>query len=69
MSAASPRAVSGGRELARGAVGRFWTLGGERLTLDADGFRSFDRPGYAKVVLAAGGGSGGYSMSGTLALA
>jgi hypothetical protein len=39
-----------GRELALGAVGRFWTPGGERVTLDADGFRAFDRPGYAKVV-------------------
>jgi hypothetical protein len=37
-------------ELALGAVGRFWTLGGDRLTLDADGFAAFDRPGYAKVV-------------------
>ena len=39
-----------GRELALGVVGRFWTLGGERVTLDADGFAAFDRPGYAKVV-------------------
>jgi hypothetical protein len=38
------------RELALGVVGRFWTLGGERVTLDADGFAAFDRPGYAKVV-------------------
>jgi hypothetical protein len=38
------------RELALGVVGRFWTLEGERLTLDADGFAAFDRPGYAKVV-------------------
>jgi len=33
------------RELALGVVGRFWTPGGERVTLDADGFRAFDRPG------------------------
>jgi hypothetical protein len=32
------------RELALGVVGRFWTLEGERLTLDADGFAAFDRP-------------------------
>jgi len=38
------------RELALGVVGRFWTPGGERVTLDADGFRAFDRPGYAKAV-------------------
>ena len=49
-----------GRERALGVVGRFWTLGGERVTLDADGFAAFDRPGYAKVVwdfrLTSGGG-------------
>jgi hypothetical protein len=37
-------------ELAIGAVGRFWTPTGGLVPLDADGFRSFDRPGYAKVV-------------------
>jgi hypothetical protein len=38
------------RELVLGVVGRFWTLAGERLPLDAAGFAAFDRPGYAKVV-------------------
>ena len=38
------------RELALGVVGRFWTLAGERLSLDAASFRTFDRAGYAKVV-------------------
>src|SRR5262245_16698801 len=39
-----------GREVALGLVGRFWTLTGERLPLDAPGFVAFDRPGYAKAV-------------------
>jgi hypothetical protein len=39
-----------GRELALGVVGRFWTAAGTRVTLDADGFRAFDTPGYARVV-------------------
>jgi hypothetical protein len=39
-----------GRELALGLVGRFWTPSGGRLSLDAAGFRAFDRPGYAKAV-------------------
>jgi hypothetical protein len=39
-----------GRELALGVVGRFWTPGGERVPVDAEGFRAFDRAGYAKVV-------------------
>src|SRR5262245_22217531 len=38
------------REVALGLVGRFWTLRGERLTVDAPGFVAFDRPGYAKAV-------------------
>jgi len=38
------------RELALGAVGRFWTPAGARLTLDAAGFRAFVAPGYAKAV-------------------
>jgi hypothetical protein len=38
------------RELLLGLVGRPWTpLGGIVRHLDADGFRAFDRPGYAKV--------------------
>ncbi|HJV03699.1 MAG TPA: hypothetical protein VJ868_00405 [Actinomycetota bacterium] len=38
------------RELVLGLVGRPWTpLGGIVRHLDADGFRAFDRPGYAKV--------------------
>ncbi|MBI4635527.1 MAG: hypothetical protein HY727_04170 [Candidatus Rokubacteria bacterium] len=39
-----------GRELALGIAGRFWRPAGERLALDADGFRAFDRPGHAKAV-------------------
>ena len=52
-------------------VGRFWTLAGDRLTLDPDGFAAFDRPGYAKVVWDSQltPQADGYSMSGTLALA
>jgi hypothetical protein len=38
------------RELALGVVGRFWTAAGTRVTLDAEGFRAFDAPGYAKAV-------------------
>jgi hypothetical protein len=38
------------RELALGAVGRFWTPSGSRVTLDAAGFRAFGEPGYAKAV-------------------
>ena len=37
-------------EVAIGVVGRFWTPTGGVVPLDADGFRRFDRPGYAKVV-------------------
>jgi hypothetical protein len=36
------------REVLLGTVGRFWSPGGERLTLDAESFRAFDRPGWAK---------------------
>jgi hypothetical protein len=32
------------RELVLGVVGRFWRLASEPLTLDAAGFRAFDRP-------------------------
>jgi hypothetical protein len=35
-------------ELLLGLVGRFWTPSGELLRLDAEGFRVFDEPGYAK---------------------
>jgi len=54
-----------------GVVGRFWTLAGNRLTLDLGGFAAVDRPGYAKVVWDSQvtPQADGYSMSGTLALA
>jgi hypothetical protein len=35
-------------ELLLGLVGRFWTLSGELRRLDAEGFRDFNEPGYAK---------------------
>jgi hypothetical protein len=35
-------------ELLLGLVGRFWTLSGGVRRLDAEGFRSFDEPGYAR---------------------
>jgi hypothetical protein len=38
------------QELVLGLVGRFWTAHGDIQQLDAAGFRSFDRPGYAKAV-------------------
>src|SRR5215212_6008203 len=34
--------------LVLGIVGRFWTAGGCLQSVDADGFRAFDRPGFAK---------------------
>ena len=37
-------------ELLLGLAGRFWTPSGGRQHLDAPGFRSFERPGYAKSV-------------------
>lgn len=37
-------------EIALGLAGRFWTISGDRCRLDADEFRAFDRPGYAKAV-------------------
>ena len=37
------------QELLLGAVGRFWTPSGDPQRLDIEGFRSFERPGYAKV--------------------
>jgi hypothetical protein len=50
------------RELALGVVGRFWTAAGTRVPVDADGFRAFGAPGYARVVwdfrlVAAAGGT------------
>jgi hypothetical protein len=36
------------QELLLGLVGRFWTPKGELLRLDAEGFKSFERRGYAK---------------------
>ena len=35
-------------ELLLGLVGRFWTLSGEIMRLDAETFRTFDREGFAK---------------------
>ncbi|HKX25929.1 MAG TPA: hypothetical protein VJP08_06370, partial [Actinomycetota bacterium] len=37
------------RELVLGLVARPWTLMGGARRLDADGFRRFDRPGYARI--------------------
>ena len=37
-------------EIALGLAGRFWTLSGSRCRLDVEGFRAFDRAGYAKAV-------------------
>jgi hypothetical protein len=37
------------RELVLGLVARPWTLLGGIRRLDADGFRRFDRPGYARI--------------------
>ncbi len=39
-----------GAELVLGIVGRFWTPSGHLRRLDADAFRAFDTPGYAKAV-------------------
>jgi hypothetical protein len=39
-----------GREMAFGIAGKFWTPSGGRVALDADGFRRFERAGYAKAV-------------------
>jgi hypothetical protein len=39
-----------GRELALGLVGRFWRPVIEFAEVSAEGFREFDRPGYAKTV-------------------
>lgn len=36
------------REMLLGVVGKFWTLAGGLERLDAEGFRRFDRPGFAK---------------------
>lgn len=41
----------GPNEIALGLIGRFWTRGGGRCRMnDADDFRHFDQPGYAKAV-------------------
>ena len=37
-----------GEELLLGLVGRFWTPSGGLVRVDADGFRAFQRPGYAR---------------------
>jgi hypothetical protein len=37
-------------EIALGLAGRFWALSGGRCRLNAEEFRSFDLPGYAKAV-------------------
>jgi hypothetical protein len=37
-----------GEELLLGLVGRFWTVTGDLQRLDADGFRRFERHGFAK---------------------
>lgn len=39
-----------GCEMALGIAGKFWTPSGGRVTLDAEGFRRFERAGYAKAV-------------------
>lgn len=37
------------REILLGLIGHFWTVTGDLQRVDAAGFRSFDRSGYAKV--------------------
>lgn len=37
-----------GEELLLGLVGRFWTVTGDLQRLDAEAFRRFDRPGFAR---------------------
>ena len=39
-----------GRGLVIGIVGRFWTLHGALRTVDAEGFRGFAEPGFARAV-------------------
>lgn len=39
-----------GHEMLLGLVGRFWTLKGDLKKIDADSFRAFETPGYAKAV-------------------
>ena len=41
-------AESPSKELVLGLVGRFWSLSGKLQSVDAKGFRSFNRRGYAK---------------------
>ncbi|HVF30620.1 MAG TPA: hypothetical protein VNA22_06595 [Pyrinomonadaceae bacterium] len=38
------------RELLLGLVGKFWTPRGDLKKVDAESFKTFDRPGYAKAV-------------------
>jgi len=38
------------RELLLGLAGRFWTPGGDLKKIDAESFKSFNLPGYAKAV-------------------
>jgi hypothetical protein len=39
-----------GREMLLGLVGKFWTLKGDLKKIDADSFKAFETPGYAKAV-------------------
>ena len=39
-----------GREILLGLVGRFWTPLGDLKKIDADSFKKFETPGYAKAV-------------------
>ena len=39
-----------GREILLGLVGRFWTFSGELKKIDAESFKRFNSPGYAKAV-------------------
>lgn len=38
------------KEMVIGLVGRFWTIGGSLQEIDADSFKRFETPGYAKAV-------------------
>lgn len=38
------------KEMVIGLVGRFWTIGGDVQTIDAESFKKFDRKGFAKAV-------------------
>ena len=37
-------------ELLMGLIGRFWTLGGDLQSIDAQSFERFNKPGYARAV-------------------